>query len=457
MKHLRILIVENEDSLRETLKLSLASFGSIIDTRNYAQARLLISSHAFDLALIDLNLDENSDVLQGLKIIKECKIKGITPIVFSGEQGEEAIQSSFEAGCHYYFSKTNVSQVLETQIIPLIESRLNNRNLELIQQQYPTKNKIFLDNILHILKATKNPNQRVLITGPTGVGKTQFAKFIHQTHEENRPFVHINLNEIPENLLESTLFGHKKGAFTDAHEDRKGLLEQANGGTLFLDEIGVMPLTIQKKLLRVIEEKCFTPLGCNEMRRSSFRLISASCDEMGPLIEKNMFRLDFYFRIKGVELNVPPLSERKEDIVPLIHYFLQKSPQKLAFHTATINVLKNYKWYGNIRELKSLIDGLLETSEGLIQVEQLPEHIQQNENPFGNIEDKKNLFSPLLKNYLMEYGLPALVKAIETEAITMALKENHGKINEVGRKLKVSKSVLYRILKDIEKEEKPQF
>ncbi|MBT5095359.1 MAG: sigma-54-dependent Fis family transcriptional regulator, partial [Halobacteriovoraceae bacterium] len=233
-------------------------------------------------------------------------------------------------------------------------------------------------------------------------------------------------------------------------EDKIGLIERADGGILFLDEIGCIPLTIQKKLLKVIEEKSFSPVGSTEIRTSSFQLISATCDDFAKLINNEEFRVDLYFRIKGLEINIPALKQRRGDVLPLIDFFISKSTKKIALNSEAEAALRLYDWFGNVRELENLVRELVGFSKGMVTINELPDYVIANENPTARelaVSDK--YITKKMREHIKEQGLPALLNEIEKEAMDEALIECNGKINEVGRKLQISKSLLYRISKDL--------
>ncbi len=221
----------------------------------------------------------------------------------------------------------------------------------------------------------------VLLIGETGVGKEHLARMIHhQNLHSRKPFLPLNCSAVPSSLLESELFGHEKGAFTSAHCRKIGILETAQGGTVFLDEIGDMGSSLQPKLLRVLEEKTFIRIGGTEEITVNFRLVSATNQDLRKLVEQGKFRKDLYYRLKGMEIYIPPLRERREDILPLIEYYLGKYSKKykkdIIFSSKAKEILLNYTWPGNVRELMHVIESLVVTAEdSIISERQLPVEI----------------------------------------------------------------------------------
>ena len=444
---MKILIVEDDQFFRQSLACDLKKFGQIFQVGDLPNAHKALNNALPHVALIDLNLTQSKSTFEGLEIIAHAKKCGALPIVMTSHNSPEVIQKAFQAGCAHYFSKGDIQNDLNHQLGRLLKSIESADFESMLKQRFLTGDPYLLNQLTQIKNLAIIDDTRLLITGPSGVGKTLAAKLAHDLWKPKAPFVHLNLSELPENLLESELFGHKKGSFTGATSDKLGLLLKADGGTLFLDEIGTVPLTVQKKLLKAIEEKCFTPVGCTEVKKSNFRLISATCDDLSQLIERGEFRIDFYFRLKGIEITLSPLKSRHKDIMPLINFFVAKSAKKIAFSKEAQEVLEQYDWPGNVREIASFVKEAMSQTHGLIKSQDLPKRI------LGNINHEKafvdsGLLTHRMRNVLKEYGLPNLVKAIESEAFAETWDQTGGKVNEITRKLQLSKSMYYRIQND---------
>jgi len=241
-----------------------------------------------------------------------------------------------------------------------------------------------MEGIFEVLRRVAPTNISVLIEGPSGTGKELLARAIHDnSSRRNQPFKPVNCAGLAESLLESELFGHARGAFTGAVSDRRGLLETADKGTLFLDEIGDMPLRMQAKLLRVIEDGVVMPVGSNKPFKIDVRLISATNQNLAKLIEENKFREDLYFRIKGVNITVPAIRDRPKDIIPLAEYFLKQACKETGskitgFTAAAITVLMNYDWPGNIRQLRNCIQTMVVMCDrDKLDVQDIPPEVHQ--------------------------------------------------------------------------------
>ncbi|QNU25933.1 sigma-54 interaction domain-containing protein [Geobacillus zalihae] len=292
------------------------------------------------------------------------------------------------------------------------------------------------------IKAAKT-DATVLIRGESGTGKEEIAKIIHKmSTRAEKPYIPINCAAIPESLIESELFGHVKGAFTGADKNKIGLLEVANGGTVLLDEIGDLPLHLQVKLLRVIQTKEFYPVGSHQPKVVDIRFLAATNRNLEDMISNGTFREDLFYRLNVVPIFIPPLRERKEDIIPLACYFLEKYNQKYSCHkkfdVTTIRAMENYEWPGNVRHLENVVERMVIMAEGdIIESHLLPEEIQAKafhaEIPKGN--------SQLLYGSLQE-----AIEQLEKAMIAQALQTSRS-IREAARKLRVDHSTMIRKIK----------
>lgn len=256
-------------------------------------------------------------------------------------------------------------------------------------------------DILRLAKRIAPVNSTVMIVGESGTGKGILADGIHRmSHRKNGPFLTINCAAIPEELLESELFGYVSGAFTGASKyGKKGLIESADQGTLFLDEIGEMSLKVQAKLLQLVQDRQFIPVGGNKVKKVDVRVIAATNKDLGKLIEQGLFREDLYYRLNVIELNVPPLRERPEDIIPLTYYFLnqfnKKYEQNRLISQESIHVLRSYSWPGNVRQLQNIIERAVVMSDSIIQPFDLPHDLHRSSEPFVQVASPRSLDAAL--------------------------------------------------------------
>ncbi len=443
-----ILILDDEPIFRRSLRKELSRYGEVFEASNLDSAQAALKIYNIDVALVDLNLNNVSQKNEGLQLIKKCSDKNITSIVLTGNEEKSMIIKAYDLGCHYYFSKLNFENNLHKVLGPLLKS-YDSKLQYILDHTFITRDKSLISKMQFLREQAHFFEQNIMITGPTGVGKTKIAKMIHEFYGPKKPFIHVNLSELPESLIESELFGHRKGAFTGAMSDKAGFIEKAKGGILFFDEIGAIPINIQKKLLKVIEEKSICPVGSTKEKRIEFKLITATCDDISKKIQEGDFRMDFYFRIKGTEIDIPPLKKRRCDIFPIIDHIISKSPKKIAFDQDAHKALLNYEWFGNVRELENVIRELIINSTGLVTLKHLPSYILYNRGPFSNQKNQTaSLLNEKMKNIIQKEGLTSLVKQVEQEALEHVTKDSVGGVNEIIRRLQISKSLFYRIQKD---------
>jgi transcriptional regulator with PAS, ATPase and Fis domain len=254
--------------------------------------------------------------------------------------------------------------------------------------------------------------------------------------------VHLNCAEFSPTLLESQLFGHTRGAFTGASSESKGKLALAHNGTLFLDEIGTMSTDLQSKLLKVIEDKSYYPLGSDKLVKSEFKLVSATCDNLGELIYQGKFRPDLYYRISGININISALCERRDDIFELINHFL-KDKKKLSFEKEAKDKITEYFWPGNIRQLKNFVENLLLTSKGRIRFQDLPAYILQGDYEYEASDHSHQMLTEKQKDYIFKNGWKSFLSKAKEEIKEEALKVTQGNSTLAIKKLKVSNTWFY--------------
>ncbi|XKM14107.1 sigma-54 dependent transcriptional regulator [Orbaceae bacterium ac157xtp] len=450
-----ILIVEDEPSLSKLLTILLTQEQyQVVAVDNAEQALTIIQKQPIDLILMDNHLPQ----MTGLEALK--KVKHIMPdmlvILMTAYAGVDTAVEALKLGAFDYIVKP----------FDLIELKaLIKRTLEIKQIRAEGGNcvaKIELSNDQekgHIL--TNSPNMMelcrdiakvsqsrttVLITGESGTGKELVAKTIHYySTRSTGPFIKVNCGALPETLLESTLFGHEKGAFTGAHQRQIGLFERAHQGTLFLDEVGEMTPNLQVKLLRVIQEREFEPIGGNKTIKTDFRLITATNRNLQEMVNNGQIRQDLFYRLNVMQLNLPPLRDRSNDIMLLARYFVQQFCQEndkepLDFSMNAVEVLNQYSWPGNIRELSNAIERAVIMSNGLfIYPEDLPEHITANKR-------SSKILPEFNETDYSGATLKEKVKCFERELIINELKLNNNHRELTAKALGVSKrTLLYKM------------
>lgn len=347
----------------------------------------------------------------------------------------------------------NLLQTVFAQAKIALEKTKKIENLKTQQQRSLPDNQIFpeiignsieMQQIYEVMKTVGEHNVNVLITGPTGSGKELIARALHNEYNAEAPFIPVNCAAIPENLLESELFGYAKGAFTGADRNRKGKIEAAHGGTLFLDEIAELPAVLQAKLLRVLQERVITPLGSNQEIPISIRLICATNQDIEAMVEKGSFRQDLFYRINVVSIKMPPLKDRKDDILPLAEYFLQRYNKKFGKNIKSISndsarLLLNHNWPGNVRQLENLVEkAVLMSSGDFLEVQNLLK------------TDNLKLFSadePIPSDW-QEYKKyrKRFVDQLDRRFAKKIITENNGNIHRASQQAHIPRPQIYRIL-----------
>lgn len=388
-----ILIVEDEETLRQSLKRIFSKEGFDVDAADSAEKGLtLLGVNIYDVIISDIILPG----IDGIELL--TKVRQELPdqifIVMTAYASLETAVRALRAGAYDYIMKPVMHEEIK-QVVKnaLAQRRLKAENLLLkreIGKTYDFSSIIgespALKAIIEEAKKIVDTKSNVLLLGETGTGKELFARVIHHNSlRAEMPFVPINCSVIPENLLESELFGHMKGAFTGALMSKKGLFEEADGGTIFLDEIGDIDPYFQIKMLRVLEDQLIRPVGSTKSLKVDIRVITATNKDLDTAVEEGGFREDLYYRINTITLRIPPLRERKEDIPLLVKYFLEKYSREFQRHVSALTDealgrMVNYKWPGNIRELQNVIErALLIADNNKITSEHFPESMRTGE------------------------------------------------------------------------------
>ena len=370
----RILVVDDKDDLRETTEEVLREEGYAVDSASDGAAAIRkIKERNYDLMMLDWKIPK----IDGLGVLKEIRkeFQEIYILFFSAVASAEIGKKAIKLGADDCIDKPDDLDKLRIRVkkvIKEIDVRLRNR---LFIEEEDKKYKIIgksksLSMSLRLAEKVAKTETPVLLRGETGTGKELFARYIHRMGtRKDKPFVAVNCSAISEALFESEIFGHTKGAFTSAVDNKEGRLEVVKGGTLFLDEIGDISISAQCKLLRVLENKTFTRLGSNDELRTDFRLIGATNQNLEEMIEKELFREDFFYRISKFPIFIPPLRDRVEDMPTLIEYFMNKAmadckKENIKISDESVKLLLNYDYPGNIRELDNIINHAMILAQG---------------------------------------------------------------------------------------------
>jgi len=447
MESSRILVVEDEQTQLRTLAGFLEKKGfSTATASSGEQALELIGEKSFDLVLTDQKMEGVS----GLELLQRVKAENPeTEVIVLTAFGDvrSAVQATKE-GAYDYLTKPVDLEALELSIRRALERRqlvLENRTLrESLGERHRFESIIStsgaMESVLNMAARVAGVDTPVLITGESGTGKEMIARAIHQASQRKKePFVTVNCAALNQNLIESELFGHEKGAFTGAVKQRRGKLETADRGTLFLDELGEINPEIQVKLLRFLQEGTFERVGSDTVLKADVRLVAATNRDLEKALEEGTFRVDFYYRINVVNIHIPPLRSRKEDVRPLVDHFLKTNEQRLGhrvFSRDALDALLRYDFPGNIRELQNIIERamVLARSE-VISIQDLP--------PSLTSRDALRAKGPLEAD-----SLPEAVETLERSMIVNALAESNGVQVKAAEKLGITeRNLRYKIRK----------
>jgi len=417
---LSVLIVDDEKNLRSALKMGLEENYRVLEASSGSAALEKVLHENIDVVLLDIKLPD-TDGITLLNKIKEAD-ENIDVIMLTADNTVRSAVKSMQLGAYDYLVKPFDIQELNILITRALEKRLHtSETIQFKKQGYRESKKIIgnskkIKDILQIIEDISQSDSTVLITGETGVGKELVARLIHQrSKRSSTPFVPVNCAAIPENLIESELFGHERGSFTGAVERHTGKFELACNGTIFLDEIGSLPLSLQAKLLRVLQDKKIERVGSEKLIQTDVRVVSATNSDLKKAIEEHKFREDLFYRLNVIPINVPPLRERIEDIEPLLEYFVKRFNSALSkkikgFTKEAVDLLKIYHWPGNIRELENLTERMVVLcKEDQISADSLPFEIS-NRTGALKLKDLENL---TLKQATIKFEKDLIHKAIE--------------------------------------------
>jgi len=446
-----IFIVDDEPSILKLLSFWVKEkWGYNIKTFDNGLDALNSLFDNPSLILLDIMLPDES----GIEILKKIKSKkpDLPVIMLSAQGSVDVALESIRLGAYDYFPKPIDSNRLE----PAIKNALKNYELiseinllkETNKKEYSFDNIISKDSkmqdVFRMVSKVLDNDITVLIHGESGTGKELVARAIHYNgNRKDSPLVVVNCASIPRELLESELFGHEKGSFTSAIKTKEGKFELANGGTIFLDEIGELEMSVQAKILRVIQHKEFERVGGNELIKSDVRIISATNRDLKKEVEEKKFREDLFYRLNSFPIYIPPLRERRGDIIPLIEYFIDKFNKKLnrnikGLNQKSLKLFYNFSWPGNIRELENTIERciILADSDEITESE-LPAEMKINE-PRIYPDSAENMFS--------ENSPVIPFEVLKSEAIKHALKITDSNIVEAAKQLQIGRATLYRLI-----------
>jgi two-component system response regulator AtoC len=444
-----ILVVDDEENLRHMLQVLLSRQGYLVDlATNGEEALKMALSTEYDFILSDIKMP----VMDGAEFLKKAFSEGIksTIIMMSAYGTMDTAIECMKQGAYDYISKPFKNDEILLVLQKAAERerlKAENRRLkEELKREFSFSNIVSRNQrmmeIFELIRKVSGFKTTVLIMGESGTGKELIARALHyQSRRKNASFVAVNCGAIPHTLLESELFGHVRGAFTDASTDKTGLFEQAHGGTLFLDEIGEMPLSLQVKLLRVLQDEEIRPVGSSTVKKVDVRVISATSKQLEQEITEGRFREDLYFRLNVLGIILPPLRERTEDIPLLVDHFLAKfgvmfGKEEVRLSQEALRTLVGYHWPGNVRELENCIErGLLLCEGNQLDVESLPDNLRRKNNGGASVGIPSDSLS-----------IKKAEEILERDLIRRALEKTGGNRTHAARLLEIShRSLLYKL------------
>jgi len=444
----RILLIDDEENFRHMLSVILKKRGYDVEAAsNGIDGLKKVDTGSYDTVLCDIRMPQ----MDGLEFLQEAQKAGCesTIIMMSAYGTLDTAIEAMKLGAYDYISKPfKPDEIVLTLKKAEERERLRRENLFLkkeVQKEYSFENIISknerMGQIFDTIQKVAKYKSTILIEGESGTGKELVAKAIHfNSDRSDHPFVPVNCGAIPENLLESELFGHTKGSFTNAVRTKKGLFEEADGGTLFLDEIGELPVQLQVKLLRVLQDGEIRRIGDSKAIRIDVRIIAATIKDLDKEVREGKFRDDLFYRLNVLPIKIPPLRDRKEDISILVDHFIQKYSRELnklseGITPEALNCLLNYNWNGNVRELENVIErAIVLTESNQIQVENLPIEIQnpKEESRFSLLND--------------ELSIKKASRYLEIDLIKKALNKTKGNHTHAAKLLEIShRALLYKI------------
>jgi two-component system response regulator AtoC len=444
----RVLVVDDEESIRVMLRAMLRKRGyEVAIASSGAEALEEMAREVPDVCLVDLRMPGMTG-MELLGAMRERQYESVVVVMSAYGSLENAVEA-MKAGAYDYITKPFKTDEVVLTLLKVEEREQLRRENKALRDQL-RKGSSFegiiaqsgsMEDLFRTITKVASYKSTVLITGESGTGKELVARAIHsRSPRVSKPFVAVNCGAIPETLLESELFGHKRGAFTDATFDKRGLFEEADGGTLFLDEIGELPVSLQVKLLRALQEETIRRLGDTRDTQVDVRIVAATVRDLTEDVASGRFREDLFYRINVLPLHIPPLRDRREDIPMLIEFFIERNNLRLGTQVASVGpdakkLLLDYGWPGNVRELENTIErAMVLAEENVLRIEDLPLRITESRDPIRRVLSSGELSIKKTTRYL------------EEELIRRALKKTGGNRTNAAKILEIShRALLYKI------------
>ncbi|KIF83858.1 Fis family transcriptional regulator [Noviherbaspirillum autotrophicum] len=453
IKSLEVLVVDDEPAIRQVLAAHLSRSGcSVCQAANATDALERLSKGDIDVAISDIKMPD----FTGIELVRRARAAGIDTsfIMMTAFASVDTAIDAIKAGASDYMIKPVRNEEVLHRLMKVSDMRrLSSENKVLRNLVMGSREETFafasaaMRELERLIAKVAPTDSTVLVTGESGTGKGVIARQIHQNSQRAEgPFIPVNCGAIPENLMESELFGHVKGSFTGADKARKGLFLEADKGTIFLDEIGELPLALQVKLLHVIEEKTVRPVGSEQAKRADVRIVAATNRDLAQMVADGKFREDLYFRLSVFHVHAPPLRERRQDIPGLVRFLLQRGAKRMNHRQAIVidpeveEILGAYDWPGNVREMENVVDrALILADEGRITTAELPPQIMRGDPAKNGIQVPPS-----------GDGLREQVRRFECAVVTRAISDAGGDRRMAAQKLGIGLSSLYRKMEEFE-------
>jgi len=456
MKTLEVMVIDDEPAIRQVLTAFLTKAGhNVTQAGNGTDAYERLAKGDIDVAISDIKMPD----ISGIELMKRVKAAGIDTnfIMMTAYASVDTAIEAIKAGAFDYMIKPVRNEEVLHRLIRAGDLRgLKAENKVLRNLVLGSRDDMFsfasqaMRDLDRLIAKVAPTDSTVLVTGESGTGKGVIARQIHQQSQRaDQPFIPVNCGAIPENLMESELFGHIKGSFTGADKARKGLFLEADKGTIFLDEIGELPLQLQVKLLHVIEEKTVRPVGSEQAKKADVRIVAATNRDLQQMVGEGRFREDLYFRLSVFHVHAPPLRERRQDIPQLVRFLLQKGARRMnQTHPISVDpdveeLLAAYDWPGNVREMENVVDrALILADEGRITMADLPPQIARS------VPASARMALPVAGG--SDENLRDQVRRFESSVIYKAIADADGDRRAAAQKLGIGLSSLYRKLEEYE-------
>lgn len=453
-----ILVVDDERSMREFLEIFLLKRGHDVTVAESAEVAFdRLAKSEFDLVITDLRMPGKG----GMDVLREAKRlwPDTQVMVMTAYSTTETAIEAMREGAYDYLGKpfkinevgVVIDKALEKRQLLVTNQRLNREVRKQFAVESIVGTSMGMKAVFDTLQKVASTKASVLVMGESGTGKELIAKALHyNSNRSEKPLVVVNCGAIPDALMESELFGHVRGSFTGAIADKRGLFEEAEGGTLFLDEIGEMSTHLQVKLLRAIQERRIKRVGGTKELPLDVRIVAATNRDLEEEVHRGNFREDLYFRLNVIQINIPPLRERREDIPLLAHYFLQRYNEEMGrrirgFSGETMALLEGYDYPGNIRELENIIQRCVtfEMSDWVQSASLPPRMVGAVREPTSGV-----MAAVAPQTFTEEHNLDHYIEEIERQFVVVALQESHGNMTEAAKKLGVTfRSMRYKLSK----------